>query len=119
MADKESSEHGIAFDLGAIERELRQSEPYRREGHTARSLVHAADMRVMLIAIKGGNRIAAHHANESAALHAISGHLRLHAAGRVVELPAGHLLTFERGIKHDVEATTDSAFVLTLGWTVT
>jgi quercetin dioxygenase-like cupin family protein len=111
-----ASPNGVAFDLGAIECELQQSEPYLREGHTARTLVHAADMRVVLIAIKSGNRIPTHQANESAALHAISGHLRLHVGGRIVELPSGHVLTLERGLAHDVEAETDSAFVLTLGW---
>jgi len=117
MAETECGQHGVVSDLGAIERELRQGDAYRREGHTARTLVHASDMRVVLVAIMAGNRIAEHHANESAALHAISGCLRVHVEGRVVNVPAGQLLTLERGLKHDVEADVDSAFVLTLGWT--
>jgi quercetin dioxygenase-like cupin family protein len=116
MAKLESTEHGVAFDLGALEREMRQEEPYRREGHTARTLVRAPDLRVVLVAIKGGGRIAEHHASESASVHTISGQVRLHLPDRTVELPAGRRLEVGRGLRHDVEATTDSAFVLTLGW---
>jgi len=104
------------FDLPSIAEELRQTEPYRRDGHSARSLVRAADLRVLLIAIQGRTRIAEHHANESVSVHAISGHVRVHVPDGTIELPAGRLLCLERGIKHDVEATVDSAFVLTLGW---
>jgi quercetin dioxygenase-like cupin family protein len=116
MAKPESPEHGITFDLGALEREMREEESYRREGHTARTLVRAPDLRVVLVAIKGGGRIAEHHASESASVHTISGQVRLHLPDRTVELPAGRILVLGRGLRHDVEATTDSAFVLTLGW---
>ena len=116
MPKPESPQHGVTFDLGAIEREMRQEEPYRREGHTARTLVHAPDLRVVLVAIKGGSRIAEHHASKSASVHTISGHVRLHLPDRTVELPAGQMLVLGPGLSHDVEAATDSAFVLTLGW---
>ncbi len=112
----EVMQNGVPFDLGAMERELRRSEPYVREGHTAHTLVHSADMRVVLIVIRSGNRIPAHHANESAVLHAVSGHLRVHVEGRIVELPTGHIVALTPGTRHDVETATDSAFVLTLGW---
>jgi quercetin dioxygenase-like cupin family protein len=117
MAAPESSEHGVAFDLGAIERELTQQEAYRHEGHTARTLVLAPDLRVVLVTLKGGSRIAEHHANESTSIHAVSGHVRVHLRDRTVDLPAGWILVLARGLEHHVEATIDSAFVLTLGWT--
>ncbi len=116
MMEMKSPKQDSTFDLRAIEQELRREEAYRRDGHTARTLMRAPDLRVVLIAIKGGSRIAEHHANESASIHAISGRLSLHLPGRTVELPTGQLLLLERSIKHDVEAVTDSAFVLTLGW---
>ena len=78
--------------------------------------MRAADLRVLLIAIKGGTRIAEHHANETTSIHAISGHLRLHVPDGTIELPAGRLLLLEPGVNHDVEAAADSALVLTLGW---
>lgn len=116
MTRVEIPQGGLSVDLVAIERELRQQEPYRREGHTARTLLRAPDLRVVLIAIQGGSRIAKHRADESASLHVVSGHVRLHLPERLADLRAGELLLLERGLEHDVEAVTDSALVLTLGW---
>jgi quercetin dioxygenase-like cupin family protein len=42
--------------------------------------------------------------------------VRLRLAEKVVELAAGRLLVIERGLRHDVEAVAESAFLLTLGW---
>ncbi len=69
MPAPDSSERGVAFDLGHIEKELQQESAYWREGHTARTLVLAPDLRVVLITIKGGSRIAEHDSSESASEH--------------------------------------------------
>ena len=116
MTKPETPHGGVSIDLGAIEQELRRQEPYAREGHTARTLLRAPDLRVVLITMKAGSRIAEHRANESASLHTISGHVRLQLQERIVDLPAGRLLLLEQGLEHDVEAVTDSTLVLTLGW---
>jgi hypothetical protein len=42
--------------------------------------------------------------------------VRLHLPDRVVDLGANQLLVLAGGVRHDVEATTDSSFVLTLSW---
>lgn len=107
---------GVTIDLSAAEQELRRQEPYAREGHTARTLLRAPDLRVVLIAMKAGSHIAEHRAKESVSLHAISGHVRLKVPERTVDLPAGQLLLLEKGVEHDVEAISDSTLLLTLGW---
>ena len=116
MPQPESPEHGLTFDLGATEREMRQEDGYERNGHTARTLMRAPDLRVQLIVMKGGSRMADHQANASGAILALSGQLRLHLPNRTVELPAGRILVLAGGLRHDVEADIDSSFVLTLGW---
>jgi quercetin dioxygenase-like cupin family protein len=116
MPQPESPEHGLTFDLGAIEREMRQEDAYERNGHTARTLLRAADLRVLLIVMKAGSRMAEHQATASASIHALSGQLQLHLPDRTVELRAGQLLALGGGLRHDVEAAIDSTFVLTLGW---
>jgi quercetin dioxygenase-like cupin family protein len=60
--------------------------------------------------------MAEHQASASASIHALSGQLRLHMPDRTVELSAGQLLVLGGGLRHDVEAAIDSAFVLALGW---
>jgi quercetin dioxygenase-like cupin family protein len=104
------------FDLGAVDRDMRREDAYLREGHTARTLVREPDLRVVLVAMKAGARIAEHRANETASIHALSGQIRLRLLDKIVELPAGRLLIIERGLRHDVEAIEESAFLLTLGW---
>jgi quercetin dioxygenase-like cupin family protein len=104
------------FDLAGIEHELRKEDAYLREGHTARTLVRKADLRIVLVVMKTGARIAEHRAKETATVHALSGHLRLRLPDKTAELPAGRLLAMDAGLEHDVEAVADSAFLLTLGW---
>lgn len=111
-----SPEHGVAFDLEAITRELRQEPAYQREGQAARTLVRTADLRVVLVAIQAGKRISEHQANVTASVHAVEGHVRLQLPDRGAEVRAGQLLVLGPGLPHDVYAETDSAFVLTLGW---
>ena len=116
MTKPEPTHQGAVFDLAAIEAEMRSGDAYERDGHTARTLVREPDMRVVLVVMRAGARIAEHQAKDTASVHAIHGHVRLQLPDKVADLTAGRLLVLERGLRHDVEAVTDSAFLLTLGW---
>ena len=116
MPTPASPEHGATHDLNAVAEELRNEPAYAREGHTARTLVRTSDLRLVLIAIQAGKRISEHHANVTAAVHVLTGRVRLQLADRNVDLPAGQLLVLGSGLQHDVYAETDSLFLLTLGW---
>ena len=116
MTKPESAAAGAVFDLAAADREMRQEEAYARGGHTAGTLVREPDLRIVLIVLKAGGKIAEHQANETASIHTIGGHVRLHLPNQVIDLPVGRLLVLGRGLSHDVEAVIDSAFLLTLGW---
>jgi quercetin dioxygenase-like cupin family protein len=116
MSSPESAQGAPLFDLAAADREMRNDEAYTRDGHTARTLARERDLRVVLIVMNAAARIAEHRANETATIQVLSGHLRLHLPNGTVELPAGRLLLLEPGVRHDVEAVPESAFLLTLGW---
>ena len=116
MSKPEPTHRGVTFDLATIDAELRRQDAYEREGHTARTLVREQDLRIVLIVMKAGARIAEHQANDTASILALGGHLRLRLPDREAELPAGRLLVLERGLRHDVEAVVESSFLLTLGW---
>jgi len=116
MTQAESSTQETIFDLAAVDFELRKNDAYQREGHTARTLVRKPDLRIVLVVMKAGARIAEHRADETASIHALSGHVRLRLPDKTADLAGGRLLVLERGLKHDVEAVADSAFLLTLGW---
>ena len=116
MSRPESVEHGASFDLTALDRELRQEEAYRREGHTGRTLVREPDLRVVLVVMMVGARLAEHQVQETAAIQVLHGHVRLRLPDRSVDLASGALLVLDKGLAHDIEAAVESAFVLTIGW---
>lgn len=106
--------HGAAFDLAEVDRELRQEAAYARDGHTARTLVREPDLRVVLVVMRSGRKIAEHRAHETASIHALSGHIRLRVETQLVHLTPGKLLVIAPQLRHEVEALADSAFLLTL-----
>lgn len=106
----------LRFDLAAETEQLRQEDAWRTMSRNAKTLVKYPDLRLVLIVMKEGARMEGHKANESISIHALAGKLRLHLPQQAVELPAGHLLTLERTVPHDVEALEDSSFLLTISW---
>ncbi len=107
---------GLAFSLGEVAQELQQGAAYDREGQVARTLVRTDDLRIVLVVLKAGKTISEHRAGVTASVQTLSGHIRLQLPDRSVELPAGELLVLGAGLEHDVQAETDSTFLLTLGW---
>jgi quercetin dioxygenase-like cupin family protein len=116
MSRPEPTRQAAVCNLAAVDAEMRHEDAYEREGHTARTLVREADLRVVLVVMRAGARIAEHRVNDTASIHALSGNIRLRLPDTTADLTAGALLVLERGVKHDVEAVADSTFLLTLGW---
>ena len=71
---------------------------------------------VVLTALKAQARIPEHQTEGRITVHAVSGHLVVHAEGRTFDLRAGAVLALDQGVRHDVEAVEDSAFLLTIAW---
>lgn len=94
---------------------LRQEEGWRKTGHSAKTLVKHAGLRIVLIALKQGTRMKEHQSDGTVSIHAISGRLQLHVDEQTLDVPTGSLLVLEPGCAHDVEALEDSAFVLSVG----
>ena len=105
----------LSFDLLQQTEELRR-ESYWQSGRNSKTLVKYPDFRIVLNAIKKNTRIAEHHADGRISVQTISGHIRMHAGGREFDLHPGQMLVLDRGMRHDVEALEDSAFLLTIAW---
>lgn len=112
-------EPGVPLDLARIQRELRDDQLYVRVGQTARTLVRAPDLRVVIVALAAGKTLSEHHANVSASVQTLSGQIQLQLPERRVSVPAGHVLLLGPTVPHDVYAETDSTFLITLGWPAT
>jgi quercetin dioxygenase-like cupin family protein len=107
----------LVFDLAAETEQLRREPALRQNGRNAKTLVKEPDFRIVLVAMEAGARMDEHQAAGSVSLHALSGHLRVHLpSGQVADLPTGHLIALEAGVRHDVEAVEPSAFLLTVAW---
>lgn len=105
----------LEFDLnGEIERLL--GEAAWSSGQNAKTLVKYDDLRVVLTVLRAQARIPGHHTEGRISIQTLRGHIMVRAAGRTFDLPAGALLTLDRGVPHDVDAREDSAFLLTIAW---
>jgi hypothetical protein len=85
---------------------------YRLDGHTTRTLVREPAMRIVLLVMRAGAKIAEHRSQDTASIHALAGHVRLMLpiAPWIFRRQAPR----DRAGVHDVEAVADSAFLLTL-----
>ena len=104
---------GLASELDELHRDEAWLQP---TGRSSKTLVKYPDVRIVLIAMKANTRMHEHTAAGRISVHTLDGHIRLHLPERVVDLPVGHLLALDHCVPHDVEASEDSAFLLTLSW---
>jgi len=97
--------------------QLHRDKPWLPQtGRSSKTLVKYPDLRIVLIAMKANTRMHEHTAAGRISVHTLNGHIRIHLPERVVDLPAGNLLALDQCVSHDVEASEDSVFLLTLSW---
>ncbi len=105
----------VELDLDRELEDLHASDSWRQSGMSRKSLVHYADLRLTLIALKAGQRIEEHHNPGRISVQPVAGHIRMQAAGKSFDLPKGKILSLDQAVRHDVEAVgEDSAFLLTV-----
>jgi quercetin dioxygenase-like cupin family protein len=105
----------LEFDLTTEIARLRQ-EPEGQAGQNAKTLVKYDDLRIVLIALKAGDRLPVHQTGGRLSIQTVAGHIHMRAEGRTFDLPAGRLLALDQAIPHDVEALEESAILLTIAW---
>ncbi len=105
----------LTFDLANEISRLEAEQPWQAE-HTANTIVKFPDFRIVLIALKAGGRLHEHRTAGRVSIHCVTGEMRVRVEGKLVALAAGTLLCLDRDVPHDVEATTDSVFLLTIAW---
>ncbi len=105
---------GHLVDLSAAIERVHADDSWRRGTHAARTLLKNADLRLVLVALPAGGRLAAHQAPGSITIHTLSGELRVGLPEQTVIVPTGHVLAIDAGVVHDVDAAVESAFLLTV-----
>jgi quercetin dioxygenase-like cupin family protein len=106
----------MPFDLAAELEGLHRERSWTAAERNGKTLVREPDFRVVLTAMHAGTRLVEHEADARLTIQTVAGHLRVYLSGRVVDLPANHLLALDRSVPHEVEAIEDSALLLTLAW---
>ena len=107
----------LRFNLLDELRQLRQEDSWHREtGRSSKTLAKYPDFRIVLVLMKANTQMKEHHADGRISIHALQGKLRLHLPEQKVELSAGELMVLDHGIRHDLEALEESAFLITISW---
>ncbi len=105
----------LEFDLAAEINELRRETAYG-VGRNAKTMVKHPNFRIVLTVLRADARVASHCAAGRVSVQCVTGHIRMHLLGKTLDLPAGSLVALDRERPHDVEAITDSAFLVTIAW---
>lgn len=86
-------------------------------GRSSETLIKYENFRVVLVVMKQGSLMNGHHADGPISVHGLQGRIRLHLPdSHTTELGPGDILALQSGVKHDVEAIEESAFLLTISW---
>lgn len=98
-------------------RTLRQEESWQREtGRSSKTLAKYPDFRIVLVRMKANTQMKEHHADARISIQSLEGKIRIHLPDQTVDLSAGELMALDYGIRHDVEALEESAFLITVSW---
>jgi quercetin dioxygenase-like cupin family protein len=102
------------FDLEEEVRRMRAAA--KPGGHLGKTLVRAADLRVVLMILQRGARIPEHRAGGPSSIQGIDGRVRLTLAETSLELGPGQLVAIDPDVTHALEAAEDSAVLLTISF---
>ena len=93
---------------------LRQEPTWRTRGRNAITLTKEPGLRLVLMLLGKGTKIAEHRAAGPLTFHVLTGSVTFRAGARVERLEAGELIVLESTVSHEVEALEESACLLTL-----
>src|SRR5438876_9677754 len=71
---------------------------------------------MVLVLMKANTQMHKHHVDARISIQALEGRLRVRLTDQVVEITAGELIALDYAIPHDIEAVTESAFLITVSW---
>ncbi len=102
--------------LTAIKEQQKHEAWLRGARRSATTLAKYPDLRIVLVSMKTKTKRHEHKAAGCVSIMTLTGCVRLHLLEHTVDVPAGHLLTLDCCVPHDVEALAQSTFLLTIAW---
>ncbi|HET8523538.1 MAG TPA: cupin domain-containing protein [Thermomicrobiales bacterium] len=104
----------VRLDLNRMIEQFRPGESASKR--RAEILIKQPDLRVVLITMLKGAHLQEHTAPGPVLIQCLQGELRVTGGETPEDIKPGVVVYFQPGIQHAVEALTDSAFLLTIGW---
>jgi quercetin dioxygenase-like cupin family protein len=103
------------LDLLSEIKSAQESRPWNM-GRFTKNLVKKPDLRLLLILLEKDSVLKEHHADGTIAIQVIRGSILVTAKDETYTLSAYSVLALTASIKHEVRATEESAFLLTISW---
>lgn len=100
--------------LGPDRSRLIDADQLEKGGRAARTLVKDGPLRVTLVAIAPGGRLAPHTAPGPISVQPLTGTIVFSSGGENWTLEAGDLLSLPAGVEHAVESRGGAEFLLTM-----
>lgn len=107
----------ISFDVRYEADVLLGEARYLPDRRSTKTLIHLPHIRVTLTAVCAGVSTGWHRAHAPVSIQCLSGLARLHTREQEIELREDLVATLDSEVEHDLEALTDTAFLLTFSWT--
>ena len=104
----------LTFDLSTLLKEIKREQTWRKGTRNARTLLKGQKLRMVLVAMHAGTLMESHRADAPISFQVIDGRLKFSTDSESFILRKGQVLSLQAGIRHDVEALNESAFLLTL-----
>lgn len=92
----------LRFQLGDERARLNDPLLLERSGRNAQTRAKNGPLRLTLIMVRAGGKIAPHRAAGPITVQVLDGDIRFHAAGEDHRLGAGNLLVLDAGMEHEV-----------------
>ncbi|HEV2744322.1 MAG TPA: hypothetical protein VGV91_14300 [Rubrobacter sp.] len=102
------------FDLGTEVERLKEEGAWQRGQRNSITLRKGEGMNVVLLVMKSGDRLEEHATPGPLSLSVREGCVRFVAGEEVVEAESDTLLTCDAGVRHTVEALSDTVCLLTI-----
>ena len=102
------------IDLNEAFDKLKNEETWNARPRNAVTLFKGEGLRALLVGLHKDATIESHRADDPVSVHLLSGALHLTAGGENLTLEPGQVVTMEAGLEHDIHASKESAFLLTI-----
>lgn len=104
----------MVFRLDEERERTADPETVQKHGRSARTLLKDGPLRVTLVVLGPGGRLAEHSAEGPITVQPLEGVIRFTAKGETTEVRQGDLLTAGAGVPHTVTSEAGAAFLLTV-----